>query len=107
MQECLNNLEESIQEVCNKAEKTGSYPAALLSIICIVPVMAALVSIIIYILFPWPAWSAALGGTLGVVICWFLLAIPYTRFTAVDRANIFYYERLIGRLYQIAAWFAI
>ncbi len=114
--EQIAELKKRIQEVREKAKKTGSYVAALLAIGNIVPVFAAFLSVLLYItLFtlspslkpPWLNLSATVGGSLFVLLCWLLIAGLYKRFTAVDRANSASYEQLLNRLQQTVAWYEI
>jgi hypothetical protein len=101
--------------VQQEAGHTGTYSAALIGTAIPIPVIAALISVVIFIALPqFPAlpqslWSkliASLGGTVLTLIFWLLVAIPYRRFTAVDLANPSSYELLLNRLSQIEAWFA-
>jgi len=112
------DLEKYLDDVRKKAKTTGHYIAALLTFVNIFPIFAAQLSIALYyIALPqllWPHLSITLSdilcvvsGTISVVICWLLIAIPYRRVTAVDRANSSSYEQLLNRLHQITAWYAI
>ena len=107
--EQIAELKKRIQEVREKAKKTGSYVAALLAIGNIVPVFAAFLSVLLYITLssslkpPWLTLSATVGGSLFVLLCWLLIAGLYKRFTAVDRANSASYEQLLNRLQQTVA----
>ena len=104
-------LEHCIQAVRDRAEKTGTYMAALLSTGITVPVFAAFLGILLYIThsefpgFPSLTLSATVGGSLVVLLCWLVIAGLYKRFTAVDRANAASYEQLLNRLQQAAAWY--
>ena len=91
------------------ARKTGTYSGALIMTASIVPVVAALLSAIAYIVH-WPQgvtlpdWLAAiigtplLLGTIPTLIAWFLLAFMIKRFTAVDRMNMSSYGLLLSRV---------
>lgn len=101
-------LEQCIQDVRVQAKKTGTYAAALLSTGITVPVLAAFLSVLLYISlsqFPGLPWLTSVGGSLFVLLCWLLIARLYKRFTAVDRANAASYEQLLNRLQQAVAWY--
>jgi hypothetical protein len=104
-------LEQCIQVVRENAKHTGTYVAALLSTGITVPVFAAFLSILLYLThfqFPGLTWLtlwATVGGSLFVLLCWLLFALPFKRFTAVDRANADSYEQLLNRFQQAVAWY--
>ncbi len=105
-----NDVHLNLDTVQQKAGSTGTYRAALIGTMSPVPVFAALMSVVIFIVLqpaPWSNLIAPLGGTVLTLIFWLLLAIPYRRFTAVDLANTSSYELLLNRLYQIESWLAI
>jgi hypothetical protein len=92
------------------ARKTGSYGAALLAMASIFPIFSSILSIIVFIMIanmPGSILIATLGSTVFSLIAWLLLAIPYKRLTAVDRANTSSYELLINRLHQLGMWIEI
>ncbi len=102
--------------VQDQAGTTGTYGAALIGTASPLPVIAALMSVVIFIALPqfptlpqspWSKLIASLGGTVLTLILWLLVAIPYRRFTAVDLANPSSYELLLNRLYQIESWLTI
>jgi hypothetical protein len=106
-------LNECIQDIREKAKQTGTYMAALLATGITVPVFAALVSVLLYLAhfqflgLSWLTLWATVGGSLFVLLCWLLFALPYKRFTAVDRANTDSYELLLNRFQQAVAWYEI
>ncbi len=106
-------LEQCIQVVRENAKDTGTYMAALLSTGITVPVFAAFLSVLLYLAhFQFPGLSlltlsATVGGSLFVLLCWLLLALPYKRFTAVDCANAESYVQLLNRFQQAVAWYEI
>ena len=89
--------------------KTGTYSGALIMTATVVPIVAALISALAFIVH-WPQgvmlpdWLAAVIGTpllLGTVptlIAWLLLAFIIKRYTAVDRMNMGSYGQLLSRL---------
>src|ERR1051326_2017594 len=115
----VNNAQQksfNLVTVQQNAHSTGTYGAALIGTASPVPVIAALMSVVIFIALPqFPALPqspsseliASLGGTVLTLILWLLVAIPYRRFTAVDLANPSSYELLLNRLYQIECWLTI
>jgi hypothetical protein len=98
--------------------KTGTYSGALLLTASVVPVVAALLSAIAYIVH-WPQgvtlpdWLAAsigtplLLGTISTLIAWFLLAFIIKRFTAVDRMNMSSYGLLLSRVSTLDSQLAV
>jgi protein-S-isoprenylcysteine O-methyltransferase Ste14 len=115
----VNNAQQKsldLVTVQQNARSTGTYGAALIGTASPVPVIAALISVVIFIglpqfpVLPQSPWSeliASLGGTVLTLILWLLVAIPYRRFTAVDLANPSSYELLLNRVYQIDSWLTI
>ena len=96
----------NIDVLREKTPHTGTYGAGLIATIILVPLIAALLSAIIYIALPQLPGSklmTALGGTILTLMGWLLVSIPYRRLTAVDRANASSYELLLNRLYQLQA----
>ena len=101
-------FEQCLQGVRENAKQTGTYVAALLATGNTVPIFAAFLSILLYLTlsqFPWVPLSAIVGGSLFVLLFWFLMASLYKRFTAVDRANATSYEQLLNRLQQAGSWY--
>lgn len=99
-----------VQFVRQKAPCTGTYGAALISTSAVIPVIASFMSVVFFILLPqslWPSWIAPLGGTVGTLLAWLLLAALYIRYTAVVLANATEYELLLSRLSQTKSWFFI
>jgi hypothetical protein len=104
----FEELKQCIQAVGEKAKQTGTYMAALFLTGNTVPVFAAFMSVLLYMTlspFPWYPWSAALGGSLFVLLSWLLIASLYKRLTVVGRANAASYEQLLNRLQQAVAWY--
>ena len=98
------------RELHRAASKTGSYGAALLAMASIFPIFSSILSIIVFIMLanmPGSILIATLGSTVFSLIAWLLLAIPYKRLTAVDRANTSSYELLVNRLHQLGMWIEI
>jgi hypothetical protein len=92
------------------ASNTGTYGASLLAMANIFPIFASILSIIIFVMFanlPSSTFIATLGSTVFSLIAWLLLAIPYKRLTAADRANTSSYELLVNRLHQLGMWIDI
>lgn len=92
------------------ASKTGTYGAAPLAMGSVFPIFSSILSIIVFVLFakiPGSIFIATLGSTVFSLIAWLLLAIPYKRLTAVDRANTSSYELLVNRLHQLGMWVEI
>jgi hypothetical protein len=106
--EQFTEIKQCMQDVHIKAKETGTYMAALWLTGTTVPVFAAFMSVLLYLtLFSWSPFIAAVGGSLFVLLCWFLLARLYQGFTGVDRANAASYEQLLNRLQQTVAWYEI
>ncbi len=106
--EQFTEIKQCMQDVREKAKETGTYMAALWLTGTTVPVFAAFMSVLLYLtLFSWSPFIAAVGGSLFVLLCWFLLARLYQCFTGVDRANAASYEQLLNRLQQAVAWYEI
>jgi hypothetical protein len=106
----LANQQQSGTDTIEKdASKTGTYSGALIMTAPVVPIVAALISAIAYIVH-WPQgvilpdWLAPiigtplLVGTIPILIAWLLLAIIIRRFTAVDRMNMGSYGQLLSHL---------
>ena len=99
-----------VRIVRKEAPFTGTYGAALMATSCVVPVVASFISVVLFIALPhslWPRLLAPLSGTVLTLLAWFILAVPYSRYTAVDFANATRYELLLSRLCQLEAWFKI
>ncbi|HYA98779.1 MAG TPA: hypothetical protein VED37_01035 [Ktedonobacteraceae bacterium] len=100
---------DTLEKVSEAARSTGTYSGALIMTAAVVPLVAAVISAIAYIVH-WPQavtlpdWLAAiigtplLVGTIPTLIVWLLLAIIIRRFTAVDRMNMMSYGQLLNRL---------
>ena len=105
----MNQVQPGLDTVEKAARKTGTYSGALIMTAAAVPVVAALISALAYIVH-WPQgvmlpdWLAPfigtplLVGTIPTLIAWLLLAIIIRRFTAVDRMNMGSYGQLLSRL---------
>ena len=100
------------------ARSTGTYSGALLMTAALVPVVAAVISAVAFVVqlpkgVAMPDWLALLIGTpllLGTVptlIAWFLLAFIVRRFTAADRMNMSSYGKLLNRLATLDAQLSI
>jgi hypothetical protein len=101
---------EAIRKVQREAPSTGTYSAALIATASVVPIVASFISVVFFIVLPqslWPKLVAPLSGTVLTLLIWFLVAVPYRRFTAVDRANAVGYELLLNRLSQLESWFKV
>jgi hypothetical protein len=100
------------------ARNTGSYTGALIMTAALVPVVAAVISAIAFVV-QWPKgvampdWLALLIGTpllLGTVptlIAWLLLAFIVRRFTAADRMDMGSYGKLLNSLSTLDAQLSI
>src|SRR6266567_155923 len=100
------------------ARNTGSYTGALIMTAALVPVVAAVISAIAFVV-QWPKgvampdWLALVIGTpllLGTVptlIAWLLLAFIVRRFTAADWMDIGSYGKLLNRLATLDAQLSI
>ncbi len=101
-----------------EARSTGTYSGALIMTAALVPVVAAVISAIAFVV-QWPKgvampdWLALLIGTpllLGTVptlIAWLLLAFIVRRFTAADRMDIGSYGKFLNRLATLDAQLSI
>lgn len=94
------------------ARKTASYRVTCALTLPSVPVLAALLSIVADVIassvqrqLPWQQqWTPliiVLGGSLSALIIWLIIAIPWRRFAAVDRANMSSYGYLLNCLHQV------
>ena len=100
------------------ARSTGTYTGALIMTASLVPVVAAVISAVAFVV-QWPKgvampdWLALfigtplLLGTVPTLIAWFLLAFILRRFTAIDRINMSSYGLLLNRLSTLDAQFSI
>ncbi len=100
------------------ARNTGTYTGALIMTAALVPVVAAVISAVAFVV-QWPKgaampdWLALLLGTpllLGTVptlIAWLLLAFIVRRFTAADRMDMGSYGKLLNRLATLDAQLSI
>ncbi len=100
------------------ARGTGTYSGALIMTAALVPVVAAVISTIAFVV-QWPKgiampdWLALLIGTpllLGTVptlIAWLLLAFVVRRFTAADRMDMGSYGKFLNRLATLDAQLSI
>ncbi|HEX6480742.1 MAG TPA: hypothetical protein VF043_18030 [Ktedonobacteraceae bacterium] len=100
------------------ARGTGTYSGALLMTAALVPVVAAVISAVAFVV-QWPKgvampdWLALLIGTpllLGTIptlIAWFLLAFIVRRFAAADRMDMGSYGKLLNRLSTLDAQLSI
>src|SRR5947207_2201889 len=99
-----------VQIVRQKAPHTGTYGAALIATSSLVPVIASFISVVFFIAIPqslWPRLFAPLCGAAITLLAWFILAVPFIRYTAVDRSNAARYDLLLSRLCQLESWFKI
>ena len=96
------------------ARRTGTYTGALIMTAAAVPIVAAVISAIAFVvqwpkgigLPDWLAWfigTPLLLGTVPTLIVWLLLAFIIRRFTAVDRMNMSSYGLLLNRLSTLDA----
>jgi hypothetical protein len=100
------------------ARNTGTYTGALIMTSALVPVVAAVISAIAFVV-QWPKgvtmpdWLALfigtplLLGTVPTLIAWLLLAFIVRRFTAADRMDIGSYGQLLNRLATLDARLSI
>ncbi len=87
------------------ARSTGTYAGALIMTAAVVPVVAALISAVAFIVQRprGPDWLTLPGmplllGTVPTLIVWLLLAFLVRRLTAVDRMDMASYDLLLNRL---------
>ena len=101
-----------------RVRRTGTYAGALLMTACLVPIVAALVSTVAFIV-QWPKGVALpdwltyfvgtplLLGTVSTLLAWFLLAFFTSRFTAADRMDMGSYGKLLNRLASLDAQLSV
>src|SRR5260370_26072366 len=87
------------------ARSTGTYTGALLMTAAVIPVIAAFISAVAFIVQRprGPDWLTLPGmplllGTVPTLIVWLLLAFLVRRLTAVDRMNMASFDLLLNRL---------
>ncbi len=96
------------------ARSTGTYTGALLMTAAVVPVIAAFISAVVFIVqrprgLDWLSLPGMplLLGTVPTLIIWLLLAFLVRRLTAVDRMNMERYDLLFNRLSSLDAQLSI
>lgn len=101
-----SSLPHKIHTLRTKASATGTYVAALMATASLVPMTAALISLMFYV---WPldvprqGLIAALCGTLFTLIVWLSSAMPYRRLTSVDRVSHSTFELFLEDFYYAQA----
>lgn len=98
------------EDLQKNAPDTATYVGALLVLVPVVPIVAAIVSIVIFagpdsqtsVRVTSHSWldsiTPLLIGTLSALVLWFLFALFFRRFTAVHRANEKSYYALLNHL---------
>ena len=110
----MNQEQLDLDAIEKGARGTGTYTGALIMTAVAVPVVAALISAIAFVV-QWPmgvglpGWlSSIIGtplllGTVSTLIVWLLLGFFVRRFTAADRINMESYGQLLNRLSALYA----
>jgi hypothetical protein len=96
-------LTQKINTIRTKASKTGTYVAVLITTASPIPMIAALISLMLYVLplnFSRPGVQAALGGTFLTLIIWLLSIMPFRHFASVDRVSPTTFGLFLKHLYQ-------
>jgi len=90
-------LGESIRR--GKAFLFNQYLSSLVGILFAVPIVASIVTVIIYIISP--SWHAVIWGSVGTLALWLCSAVPLSHFTTAYGANRRSYDMLISQLARL------
>jgi hypothetical protein len=79
----------------------NQYLSALVGFLFVVPIVASVVTVTIYIIVPSLAWSTVLWGSAITLAIWLCVTFPLSHFTTASGANRRSYDLLIGQLTQL------